>query len=120
MRNFLADAGGFTTTMEGLGMTAGMNTRPAIGLLRHGPRQRDHEEIPIGSTIRTPLGRLAVVVDYKGYSKNTGRGYKAGRDQRPHRVWLVCQYLDPTNKKFDFCSLLPELAVVVQLAGRAA
>lgn len=118
MRHFLADAGGFTTTLEGL--TMGTDGGRNIPRLRHIITPRDHEEIPIGSIIRTPMGRLARVVDYKGYGKNTGRAYKPGPNQRPHRVWLVCQYLDPVNKKFDFCPLLPELAEVVELARRVA
>lgn len=108
MRHFSADSGGFSTTMEVLGMTAGMNTRPPIGLLRHGPRPRDHEEIPIGSLVKTPTGRYATVVDYKGYGSRGGSG-------RPHRVWLVCRYENPNNKKFDFAPVLPELVVVVRL-----
>jgi hypothetical protein len=115
MRHFLADAGGFRTTMEVLGMTAGMNTRPAIGLLRHGPRPRDHEEIPIGSLVRTPTGKEAEVKAYRGYGTNNGRGYRPGPGQRPSRVYLVCRYVNPENKKFAIVQLLPELVVVVRV-----
>jgi hypothetical protein len=106
MRQFLADAGGFHTTMEVVGMTAGMNTKPGVGRLGK-RRARDHEEIPIGSLVKTPTGRFAVVVDYKGYGTRGGPG-------RPHRVWLVCRYEHPVNKKFDFASILPELVEVLR------
>jgi hypothetical protein len=108
MRHFLADAGGFRTTMEVLGMTAGMNTRPAIGLLRHGPRPRDHEEIPLGSLVRTPTGKEAEVRAYRGYGSRAGAG-------RAHRVYLVSRYLNPDNKRFNIVQLLPELVVVVRV-----
>lgn len=103
MRHFLADAGGFRTTMEVLGMTAGMNTRPPIGLLRHGPRSRprDAEEIPIGSVVTTPTGKEARVIAYRGF-------------RRDHIVRLVCRYLEPENKRFDVVLLAPELVVVVK------
>lgn len=95
-------------------MTAGINTKPPIGLLRFSPRPREHEDIPIGSLVVTPTGREAEVVGYRGYSRNSGRGYRPGPGQRPHRVWLVCRYVQPANRRADVVMLLPELATVVR------
>lgn len=83
-------------------MTAGINTKPPIGLLRHTPRPRDAEEVPVGSLVRTPLGMEATVIAHRGF-------------RRGHRIWLVCRYVTPTNKRFDVVQLLPELAVVLEL-----
>lgn len=107
MRHFPADAGGFSTTMEVAGMTAGMNTRPPVGLLRHTRRARDHEEIPIGATVKTPLGLLAVVESYRGIGTRQGEG-------RSHRVFLVCRYVHPANKRYDIVQILPENVTVVE------
>ncbi len=82
-------------------MTAAINTTPPIGLLRFTPRPRDAEEIPIGATVRLPLGQLAEVIGYRGY-------------RREHRVRLVCRYLAPKNHAFDIVKLLPELVEVVR------
>jgi hypothetical protein len=89
--------------MEVLGMAAGMNTRPSIGLLRRGPRSRpkDAEDIPIGSVVTTPTGKEARVIGYRGF-------------RRDHIVRLVCRYLEPENKRFDVVLLAPELVVVVK------
>jgi hypothetical protein len=108
MRHFSADAGGFTTTMEVRAMTAGINTKPPIGLLRHVRKPRDHEDVPIGSKVRTPRGLLAVVEDYIGYGERQG-------EDRPHRVRLVCRYLNPSNKRFATVQILPELVEIVEL-----
>lgn len=80
--------------------SAGINTRPPIGRLRFTPKPRDHEEIPIGTTVRTPLGMLAVVIAYRGF-------------RRDHRVRLVCRYLQPRNRAFDVALILPELVEVI-------
>ena len=80
--------------------SAGINTRPPIGRLRFTPKPRDHEEIHIGTTVRTPLGMLAVVIAYRGF-------------RRDHRVRLVCRYLQPRNRAFDVALILPELVEVV-------
>lgn len=85
-------------------MTAGINTKPPIGALRHTQwlkHAKDAEDIPIGATIRTPLGMLAIVEGYRGY-------------RRGHRVWLVCRYCQPRNKAFDVVQVLPELVEVVR------
>lgn len=87
----------------------GKRQEPNPGLvaarLRHfpAPAPIDAETIPIGSTIRTPTGRLARVVGYRGYK----------RDSEDTRIRLVCRYVEPVNKRFDVVQLLPELAVVV-------
>lgn len=81
-------------------MTAGINTKPPIGLLRFTPAPKDEDEIPIGTMVRTPTGALARVEGYRGY-------------RRDHRVRLVCRYLKPVNSKFDVVQLLPELVEVV-------
>jgi len=81
-------------------MSAAINTKPPIGLLRFTPKPRDHEEIPIGATVRTPLGMLAVVVAYRGF-------------RRDHRVRLVCRYIQPKNKAFGVALVLPELVEVI-------
>lgn len=70
------------------------------------PRAMDAEQIPIGSTIRTPLGQLAIVEDYRGYKRDT-------------RVRLVCRYVDPENKRFDVVQLAPELVVVIVRGEKA-
>lgn len=82
-------------------MTASFNTKPAIGLLRLGPRPKDAEDIPLGSVVRTPTGQLARVEGYRGF-------------RRGHRVWLVCRYLEPVNKRYDVVQLLPELVMVLE------
>lgn len=69
------------------------------------PRAMDAEQVPIGSTVRTPLGALAIVEDYRGYKRDT-------------RVRLVCRYVDPENKRFDVVLLAPELVVVVVEGGK--
>lgn len=94
-------------------MTAGMNTRPPIGLLRHGPRPKDHEEVPLESVVQTPTGQLARVIGYRGYQNRKGPG-------RGHRVWLVCRYVEPQNKRYAVVQLLPELVMVVEVAGGSA
>jgi len=82
-------------------MNAGINTTPRIGLLRFTPKPRDAEEIPIGATVRTPLGLDAVVIAYRG-------------KRRGHRVWLVCRYIRPRNRAFDVALILPELVEVIR------
>lgn len=82
-------------------MTAGINTKLPIGLLRFVRKSMDAELIPIGATIKTPLGMLAIVEGYRGY-------------RRGHRVWLVCRYCKPRNKAFDVVQVLPELVEVVR------
>ena len=82
-------------------MTAGINTKPPIGILRFVRQAMDAEQIPIGATIRTPLGMLAIVEGYRGY-------------RRGHRVWLVCRYCKPRNKAFDVVQVLPELVEVIR------
>jgi hypothetical protein len=88
-------------------MTAGFNTKPAVGLLRHGERRRAREadEVPIGSIVRTPTGRDARVIGYRGF-------------RRDFMVRLVCRYLEPENKRFDVVLLAPELVVVMVKGGK--
>ncbi len=81
-------------------MTAGINTKPPIGLLRFTPKPKEAEDIPIGSTVRTPTGALATVEGYRGF-------------RRDHRIRLVCRYTRPVNRAFDIVLLLPELVEVV-------
>lgn len=81
-------------------MTAAINTKPPIGLLRFTPKPRDEEDFPIGTIVRTPTGAKARVEGYRGY-------------KRDHRIRLVCRYLNPVNKHFDVVQLLPELVEVV-------
>lgn len=87
-------------------MTAAINTKPPIGLLRTGRRPRDAEEIPIGSIVRTPLGELARVVAHRG-GKRMGGGNKDCHER------LVCRYLQPKNKRYDLVILLAELVTIV-------
>lgn len=82
-------------------MTAAINTQPAIGRMRFIRRPVDAEDIPIGTTIRTPTGALAQVINYRGF-------------RRDHRIRLVCRYIKPVNKAFDVVLLLPELVTVVE------
>lgn len=82
-------------------MTAGINTKPPIGLLRFTPRPRDVEDIPIGTIVTTPTGSRAKVIGYRGY-------------RRDHRIRLVCRYLEPVNQRFDVVQLLPELVKVAE------
>lgn len=82
-------------------MTTAINTKPAIGLLRLSRRDEEHDRIAIGTLIRTPTGAEATVVGYRGF-------------RRGHRVWLVCKYVAPANKRFDIVQLLPELVVLVE------
>lgn len=105
MRVFPADVGGFTT-MEVWAMTAGINTTPRVGALGR-RRPRDHEEIPIGSQVRTPSGRLAMVIAYKGHNR------RRGDPKLPTRVWLVCRYEGDSSPN-NTVALLPELAVVLR------
>jgi hypothetical protein len=92
------------STLEVLAMTAGMNTKPPIGRLRHQPRPKDAEDIPIGSRVLTPLGHEAMVIAYRGYKRGC-------------RVWLVCRYTKPTNRRFDVVQVLPELVTVLVTGG---
>lgn len=81
-------------------MTAGINTKPPIGLLRFTPKPKDAEDYPVGTKVRTPSGAMAVITGYRGF-------------RRDHRIRLVCKYLTPVNRAFDVVLLLPELVEVV-------
>jgi AcrR family transcriptional regulator len=83
-------------------MSAGINTKPPIGALRHAPRPRDAEEVPVGSLVKTPLGLEARVIAHRGF-------------RRGHRVWLVCRYVQPVNRRFDVAQILPELVTILSL-----
>ena len=69
--------------------------------LQHTPQPKDAEDFPVGTVVVTPTGAKAKVTGYRGY-------------RRDHRIRLVCQYLDPVNRRFDVVQLLPELVKVVQ------
>lgn len=81
-------------------MSAAINTKPPIGLLRFVRQAKDAEDIPVGTRVRTPLGMEAVVIEHRGKS-------------RGHRVWLVCRYEHPRNRAFDVALILPELVEVI-------
>lgn len=80
---------------------SGLNTTPLIGKLRHPPRAKDADSVPIGATVTTPSGKVAVVEAYRGF-------------RRDHIIRLVCRYLEPENKRFDKVLLAPELVVIVK------
>lgn len=82
-------------------MSAGSNTWPRVGALRHAPRPIEPDEIPVGAIVRTPTGQLARVIAYRGF-------------RRDFRVRLVCRYLRPVNKRYDIVMLVPELVQVVE------
>lgn len=69
--------------------------------------QQDAEDVPVGAIVRTPTGKKARVLGYRGY-------------RRDHRVRLWCQYLEPENKRFDKVLLVPELVTVVELPKERA
>lgn len=73
-------------------------------------RAKDAEDIPIGSIVKTPSGRLAEVLGYRG---NQGKRARSGRD---HRTRLQCRYLDPEGRARESGAvpLLPELVTVVR------
>lgn len=75
------------------------------------PRAKDAEDFPIGTTVRTPTGRLARVMGHRGMQ---GRRARKGRG---HRTWLVCVYLDACKRAREAGTvlLLPELATVVPM-----
>lgn len=68
---------------------------------------RDTEDFPIGSIVRTPLGELAKVVGHRG-GRRKGGGVKDCHER------LVCRYLNPTNKRQGVVQLLPKLVTLVQ------
>lgn len=84
-------------------MSAGMNTRPPIGALRHAPRPIEPEDVPIGCIVKTPTGQLARVIAYRGF-------------KRDFRVRLVCKYVRPVNRRHDVVLLVPELVQIVEEA----
>lgn len=65
------------------------------------PTAREAEEIPVGAIVRTPTGKEARVLGYRGF-------------RRDHRVRLWCEYLQPENKRFDKVLLVPELVIVLE------
>jgi hypothetical protein len=70
------------------------------------PRPMDVEDIPIGSTVRTPTGALAEVVAYRG-------GRRIGGGQKDDHERLVCRYLSAKNRRFGTLVIKPELVQVV-------
>lgn len=82
-----------------------MSTAPLRPHLRAVKKPAEHEDVPVGSLVQTPTGRIAKVEGYRGF-------------RRGHRVWLVCRYLHPENKRFDVVQLLPELVVVLAKGGQ--
>lgn len=95
---------GLSRTMtEGMPMT--IDTRLLVGRLRDRPRRHmEAEEVPIGSRVRTPTGKEAIVEGYRGF-------------RRDHIVRLVCRYIEPVNKRFDVVLLPPELVTVLVVGG---
>lgn len=75
--------------------TAGINTVAASTSLK-APRPRDPEDFPIGSIVITPTGQRAKVIKHLHFERST-------------RSRLLCEYLEPPNKKFAKVWLLPEL-----------
>lgn len=69
------------------------------------PQDVNAEDIPVGSIVRTPTGKEAKVLGYKG-------------KRRDHILRLWCQYLQPENKRFDKVLLAPRLVVVIQMGGK--
>ena len=80
--------------------TAGINTKPPIGVLRFRSRSNEAMDIQVGTLVRTPMGRDAMVIAHRG-------------KRRGPRVWLVCRYVAPANRAFDVVLLLPELVEVI-------
>ena len=77
----------------------GINLAGAATAIR---RHAEYDRIPIGATVRTPLGQEAVVIGYRGF-------------RRDFRIRLVCKYLHPTNMRFDVVQLVPELVEVLEV-----
>lgn len=75
------------------------------------PRAKDAEDFPIGTTVRTPLGKLALVIGYRG-----AQGSRV-RKGRGHRTWLVLKYIapGPREREAGTVQLLPEFAVAVPM-----
>lgn len=86
------------TTDEG-GMIAA--PRPVLWARYLAARQKEPEDVPINSLVRTPTGQLARVVGYRGF-------------RRDHRVRLVCRYEQPANRRYDVVLLAPELVHIVE------
>lgn len=61
----------------------------------------DAEDIPVGSIVRTPTGKEAKVLGYRG-------------KRRDHIIRLWCQYLQPDNRRFDKVLLAPKLVTILQ------
>jgi hypothetical protein len=100
------------TTLEGRTMKGSRTKRPinpglVAARLRFfpPPRPMDAEEVPIGSLIRTPSGKEARVIGYRGFKRDI-------------RVRLVCRYTQPENKRFDVVLLAPELVMVLVEGGK--
>lgn len=78
---------------------------------RHAPQVRtqlEAEDIPLRAIVRTPTGKEARVIGYRG-GRRTGGGLKDDRTR------LVCEYLEPENRRFNKVLLVPELVTVLQL-----
>lgn len=84
-------------------MGAALWTEMALMVHTDPAPDRDPEEIPVGSIVRTPMGKMARVIGHRGY-------------RRDHIVRLWLQYLEPENKRFDKV-LLPPFCVVVVTKG---
>ena len=81
----------------------GVNLSGAATALR---RHAEYDRIPVGSTVRTPSGQIAVVIAYRGF-------------RRDYRIRLVCRYVHPQNKAFDVVQLVPELVEVLEVPDGA-
>ena len=87
-------------------MTAAINTKPPVCNLRINTRPRDAEDIPIGTTVKTPTGALARVEAYRG-------GRRMGGGEKDNHERLVCLYIDPKNRRRAVVVLRAELVEVV-------
>jgi hypothetical protein len=87
-------------------MTAAINTAPPVGNLRISNRPRDAEDIPIGTTVKTPTGALARVEGYRG-------GRRMGGGDKDNHERLVCRYINPKNRRWAVVVLRAELVEVV-------
>jgi hypothetical protein len=78
-------------------------------------RRREAEDIPVGSIVKTPMGKLARVTGYRG-----GKDPKF-RPNRPHATRLVCVYLEGGKSgRPDVVQLLPDLVTIESLPLKEA
>jgi hypothetical protein len=90
--------------------SASHNVAPPVGALRLPVRTRDRdvEDFPIGTVVRTPLGMLAKVEGYRG-------GKRLGGGQKDDHERLFCRYMDAASKKFGTVLLQPSKVEIVEI-----